>query len=152
MNFIGNHIYLEGGVGGGLPEYLTKQRCIQSDSLHPGTQSFFCWMQRILNKGSKWTQKKHRMFMKIENARKKQHYTIRKFVCGERQFLSADWLFTVHFAVTFQTKAKKPLSFLNNFLSHLRSAMYEFPRVVWCYLGCFLDETISNTFDLPLKI
>ena len=147
MNSLGNHIHLEGGVGRGLPEYLTKQRCIQSDSLRPGTQLFFCWMQRILNKGSKWTQKKNRMFMQIENARKKkQHHTIRKY--GERQFLSADWLFTV----TFQIKAKKPLSFLNTFLSRLRSAMYEFPSVVWCYLGCFLGETISNTFDLPLKI
>ena len=43
---------------GHLPrEY--SQRCIQSASLRPGMHSFFFWMQRILNKGSIWTQKKN---------------------------------------------------------------------------------------------
>ena len=68
--------------------------------------------------------------MQIENAREKKYHTIHKFVFGEKQCLSADWLFTVHFAVTFQTKAKKPLSFLNTFPSGSCLAMFEFPRVV----------------------
>ena len=34
-----------------------------------------------------------------------------------KQFLPADWLFTVYFAVNSQTKAEKPLCFVITFLS-----------------------------------
>ena len=73
--------------------------------------------QRILNEGSNWTQKKNRMFMQIIKSRKKQRYTMRKFVLRENNFYQlVDFSVTVYFAVNFQTKAEKQLCFIT-FLS-----------------------------------
>ena len=98
--------------------YFLYQRYIQSASLHPGTQSFFLWTQRILIEGSNSTQKKNRMFMQITSSRKKQRHTIHKFVFRENNFYQLiDSSVTVYFAVNFQAKAEKPLRFLITFLS-----------------------------------
>ena len=70
--------------------------------------------QRILNEGSNWTQEKKSNVY----ARKKQRYTMRKFVLRENNFYQlVDFSVTVYFAVNFQTKAEKPLCFLITFLS-----------------------------------
>ena len=53
-----------------------------------------------------------------------------------KQFLSADWFFTVYFAVDFQTKAKKPLCFLITFLS---------PSCLVCYFR-IPSLTLSESF------
>ena len=107
--------------------------------------SFFFWTQRILNEG-KGMQKKNWMFMQITNSRKKQRHTIGKFVLTSwKQFLSADWLFTVYFAVNFQIRAKKPLCFLITFLS--RSCLVsclKFPCVAWHYRSCFLVRQLAT--------
>ena len=47
----------------------------------------------------------------IIKSRKKQRYTMRKFVLRENNFYQlVDFSVTVYFAVNFQTKAEKPLS------------------------------------------
>ena len=99
--------------------YDTVQSCIQSASLRPGSHSFFFWMQRIVNEGSNWTQKKNRMFMQIKNSGKKQRHTICKFVFrGNNYFYQLiDSSVTLYLAVNFQTKTEKPLCFLITFLS-----------------------------------
>ena len=56
--------------------------------------------------------------MQITNFRKKQRYTIRKFVFRKNNFSQLiDSSVTVYFAVNFQTKAEKLLCFLITFLS-----------------------------------
>ena len=78
--------------------------------------------------------------MQITNTRKKQRHMICKFVFSWKQFLSADWLFTVHFAVKFQTiKSRNSYHF-----------MFEFPRVAFSEL--FLGETVSDIVDLQTII
>ena len=52
------------------------------------SQRCIFWMQRILNKGSNWMQKKNRMSMQIINSRKQQHLTICKFVFCENNFMN----------------------------------------------------------------
>ena len=83
------------------------QRCIQSASLPPGTHSFFFWTQRILNEGYNWTQKKLiECLCKLQTPGKNgvtRYATLR--------FVKTIFIFTVYFAVNFQTKAEKPLCF-----------------------------------------
>ena len=56
--------------------------------------------------------------MQITNSRKKQSYTIRKFVFRENNFYQLiDSSVMVYFTVNFQTKAEKPLCFLVTFPS-----------------------------------
>jgi len=56
--------------------------------------------------------------MQIIKSMKKQRHTMRKFVFRENNFYQlVDSSVTVYFAVTFQTKAEKPLCFLIAFLS-----------------------------------
>ena len=70
-----------------------------------------------------------------------------------KQFLSTDWLFTVYFAVNFQTKVEKPLCFLIPFLSCQCLVCY-----VWIPTCCltlselFFGETIGDTADLQTII
>ena len=90
--------------------------CIQRSSLRPGTHSFSCWMQRMLNEGSNWTRKKNRVYANYKLQEKTLLHDMQICVSW-KQFLSADWLFMVNFAVNFQTKAEKPLCFLITFLS-----------------------------------
>ena len=66
-----------------------------------------------------------------------------------KQFLSADWLFTVNFAVNFQSKAEQPLCFLITFLS--RSCLFSYVSIPTCCVALselFSGETIGNNGDL----
>ena len=54
-----------------------------------------------------------------------------------KQFLSTHWLFTVYFAVNFQTKAEKPLCFLIIFLSC---------QCLVCYVWIPTDVILSELF------
>ena len=82
--------------------------------------------------------KKNQMFMQITNTRKKAVSHDMQICVLWKQVLSFDWLFRVHFTVTFQTKAKKPLYFLITFLSCACLVMFEFPHFAWHYVSCFL--------------
>lgn len=96
-----------------------------------------------------------RMFMQITNSRKKTASHNTQTCDAWQQFLSADWLFMAHFPVTFQTTTENALSFLITFLSTVACAylvIFEFPLVACCFLSCFLGETISDTFNLPIII
>ena len=69
-------------------------------------------------KGPIGRRKKNRMFLQIIKSRKKQHYTMRKFVLRENNFYQlVDFSLAVYFAVNFQTKAENSLCFLITFLS-----------------------------------
>ena len=84
---------------------------IQSVSLRPGMHSFFFWVQRILNEGSNWMQKK-----KLNVS--PNYKLLEKTASHDMQIhvlWLADWLFMVHFAVNFQTKAKKAIVFSYHF-------------------------------------
>ena len=128
---------------------IDDQRCIQSASLHPGTHSFFCWIQRILNEGSIWMQKKRSSDYANYKLKAASHHM--QICVLWKQFLSVDRLFRVHFSVNLQTKAKKPMCFLITFRS--RSSCY-----VWIPTCCmtlselFLGETIGDTVDLQTII
>ena len=55
-------------------------------------------------KGPIGRRKKNRMLMQIIKSRKKQRYTMRKFVLRENNFYKlVDFSVTVYFAVNFQT-------------------------------------------------
>ena len=79
---------LVGTLGAVSQQIENFQGCIQSVSLRPGTHLFFCWTQRILNKGSILMQKTKSNVMQITNSRKKQCHTICKFVFRETTFIS----------------------------------------------------------------
>ena len=114
-----------------------------------GRTCFFCWTQRILNEGSNWMhKKKNQMFMQITNTRKKTVSHDRQICVSRKQVLSIDWLFRVHFTVTFQTKAKKPLYFLITFLSCSCLVMFEFPHFAWHYVSHFLRWDSLKTLKM----
>jgi len=102
----------------------------------------------MLNEGSNWTRKKNRVYKNYKLQEKTASHDMQICVSW-KQFLSADWLFTVNFAVNFQSKAEQPLCFLITFLS--RSCLFSYVSIPTCCVSLselFSGETICNNGDL----
>ena len=135
---------------------LLQQRRIQSASLRPGTHSFFFWTQRVLNEWSNWMQKKKSNIYANYKLRKKTASHDMQICVPWKQFLSTDWLFTVYFAVNFQTKAEKPLCFLIIFLSRQCLVCYVWIPTDVILSELFFGETIGHCWtannNLPFQL